>query len=191
MVSVFLSHLHPTSTRIDGGGGDGGRDVQIATPGGIRAYELKSFTGRMGKVQRAQVKRSLLRAAELKPIDWTLIVPIDFTPDEDVWFESLRDLVPFPIESRGLTWLDGQFAGRPFIARYFLEDAANEIARLAQDLNHEKTVLAGGAPDALERAGGIVDQQDGAKGGDQEGQRLKVRSECPVARPVTGSLRLG
>ena len=161
MVSVLLSHLNPTSSRIDGSGGDGGRDVQIATTEGIRAFELKSFTGRMGKPQRAQVKKSLLKAAELKPIDWTLIVPIDFTPDEMDWFDGLRKLAPFPIDVHGQTWLDAQFAERPFIARYFLEDAANEIARLAEVLNQEKAVLAGGAPDALERAGGIVDQLNG------------------------------
>jgi hypothetical protein len=161
MVSVLLSHQHPTSTRVDGSGGDGGRDVQIATPDGIRAFELKSFPGRMTRARRTQVKKSLLKAKELRPIDWTLFVPIDFTPEESIWFDGLRKLVPFPIDRKGLTWLDGQFAARPFIGRYFLEDAANEIVRLAEILNHEKTILAGGAPDALERAGAIVDQLNG------------------------------
>ena len=62
MVSVLLSRLYSDSQRIDGKGGDGGRDVQIVCPGDgsvIDAFELKSFTGRMGDVQRPQVKRSL------------------------------------------------------------------------------------------------------------------------------------
>jgi hypothetical protein len=158
MVSVLLSHLHPTSTRVDGSGGDGGRDVQIANPDGIHAFELKSFTGRMTRSRRTQAERSLRTAKELKPIDWTLIAPIDFTPEEGDWFDGLRERVPFPLDRRGVTWLDGQFAAKPFISRYFLEDAANEIVRLAEILNHERTVLAGGAPDALERAGAVVDQ---------------------------------
>jgi hypothetical protein len=33
MVSVLLSRLHPDSQRIDGKGGDGGRDVQIVHTG--------------------------------------------------------------------------------------------------------------------------------------------------------------
>lgn len=107
-MSVLLSHLHPTSTRVDGSGGDGGRDVQITTTDGIRAFELKSFTGRMGDAQRAQVKKSLEKGTELKPLDWTLIVPIDFTPGEADWFEGLRALVPFPIDRRDLAWLQGQ-----------------------------------------------------------------------------------
>ena len=47
MVSVLLSRLHPDAQRIDGKGGDGGRDVQIVhgQDGLITdAFELKSFT---------------------------------------------------------------------------------------------------------------------------------------------------
>ena len=50
MVSVLLSRLHPDAQRIDGKGGDGGRDVQIVhgQDGPIMdAFELKSFTGRI------------------------------------------------------------------------------------------------------------------------------------------------
>ena len=66
MVSVLLSRIHKDAQRIDGKGGDGGRDVQIVSgqDGKITdAFELKSFTGRMGSVQRNQVARSLKRAA--------------------------------------------------------------------------------------------------------------------------------
>lgn len=158
IVSVLLSRLHPKSTRIDGSGGDGGRDVQLTTPDGIHAFELKSFTGRMGDSQRTQVEKSLTKAAGLKPVGWTLIVPIDFTPGELDWFEGLRALVPFPIDYHGQTWLNAELAERPAISRYFLEDAANEVVRLAEILNQEKTVLAGGAPDAMDRVGAVVDQ---------------------------------
>ena len=76
MVSVLLSRLHPDSQRIDGKGGDGGRDVQIVHAGDgliVDAFELKSFTGRMGSVQRPQVKNSLDRAADLGPARWMLV----------------------------------------------------------------------------------------------------------------------
>ena len=49
-MSVLLSRLHSNSQRIDGKGGDGGRDVQIFHAGDgsiVDAFELKSFTGRM------------------------------------------------------------------------------------------------------------------------------------------------
>jgi hypothetical protein len=158
MVAVLLHHLDPESEHIDGSGGDGGRDVQIDTGKGLVAFELKSFTGRLTPTRRRQVKRSLTRAAQLGPLSWTLIVPIDFTQAEIKWFEELRSTVLFPIERRGRTWLDAEFASRWFLARYFLDHLSDEVVRLAEVLNQEKAVLAGGAPDALDRARQLAQQ---------------------------------
>ncbi len=47
IVSMLLNLLYPTSRRIDGGGGDGGRDVQYEDAGRLHAFQLKSFTGRL------------------------------------------------------------------------------------------------------------------------------------------------
>ncbi len=99
MVSVLLSRLHPDAQRIDGKGGDGGRDVQIVQgPDGsiADAFELKSFTGRMTSGRRRQVIRSLGRAAALDPARWILVVPIDPTPREDKWFRQLGADYCFP-----------------------------------------------------------------------------------------------
>ena len=57
MGSVLLSRLHPDAQRIDGKGGDGGRDVQIVHGQDDQitdAFELKSFTGRMTPSRRTQ-----------------------------------------------------------------------------------------------------------------------------------------
>ena len=92
MVSVLLSRLHPDAQRIDGKGGDRGRDVQIVhgQDGQVtHAFELKSFTGRMTSARRKQVAGSLKRVAALGPARWTLVVPIDPTPAEDKWFRKL------------------------------------------------------------------------------------------------------
>jgi hypothetical protein len=77
MVSVLLSRLHPDAQRIDGKGGDRGRDVQIVhgQDGQVtHAFELKSFTGRMTSARRKQVAGSLKRVAALGPARWTLVV---------------------------------------------------------------------------------------------------------------------
>lgn len=47
MVAVLLSTLHPNAERIDGAGGDGGRDVQLREDGRKDFFELKSHTGRL------------------------------------------------------------------------------------------------------------------------------------------------
>ncbi|MDE2780026.1 MAG: hypothetical protein OXI91_10170 [Chloroflexota bacterium] len=153
MVSVLLRRLHPNSQRIDGKGGDGGRDVQIVHVGEssiANAFELKSFTGRMFPGRRNQVKRSLERAAALDPSRWTLIVPIDPTPAEWEWFLKLRTSHRFPLEWRGKTWLNEKMAAHPDICKYFLEGTKGEVYSLLLQLHKEKAILLS-VPDAVPR----------------------------------------
>ena len=145
LVSVLLSRLNPESQRIDGTGGDGGRDVQIVhgLEGRINnAFELKSFTGRMTPSRRAQTARSLERAATLEPERWSLVVPIDPTPGEDRWFRQLGSGYGFPIEWLGRTWLDEKMAAFPDIRRYFLEGAKDEVFNLLRELREEQARVA-------------------------------------------------
>lgn len=200
LVSILLSHLYPASRRIDGSGGDGGRDVQFNGSDGLHVFQLKSFTGRLDSGRRQQIIRSLMTAESLDPVDWTLIVPIDPTPAELTWFEGLRSRVGFPLEYLGLTWLDAQMAVRPAVGRYVLEDAANEILRLAQDLNQERAVLGGGAPDALDRAGGVADQLNAMDPfyryqltvgeGRREVRMIPRYAGAEIDRPIEGQFRL-
>ena len=144
MVSVLLSRLHPDAQRIDGKGGDGGRDVQIVSRGDghiMHAFELKSFTGRMTRSRRKQVERSLKRAAALGPLQWTLVVPIDPTPAEEKWFRQLETDYCFPLEWRGKTWLDEKMAAFPDIRRYFVEGANDEVVRLLLELQKEQAMV--------------------------------------------------
>ena len=87
-MSVLLSRLRQ-ARRVDGSGGDEGRDCYFTDEHGTDAFELKSFTGRMTPARRRQVKKSLARAMQKSPRTWTLVVPIDPTPGEQTWFDSL------------------------------------------------------------------------------------------------------
>ena len=141
MVSVLLSRLYVNARRIDGKGGDGGRDVQIADARDgsiIHAFELKSFTRRVDRSRRSQIERSLERVAELNPPKWTLVVPIDPNPAELKWFDSLRAKYGFPLDWCGKTWLDEKMAASPEIQRYFLEGAKDEVYELLRELGNEK-----------------------------------------------------
>jgi hypothetical protein len=154
MVSVLLSRLHPDAERIDGIGGDGGRDVQLRTPPRLDLFELKSFTGRLtarNPNRRRQVEESLRTAAGLQPDSWSLVVPIDHNPSELEWFDGLRREYPFPLTWHGRTWLDDQMAAFPDIHRYYIEDARDEVLELLRELNAEQGGLGGGATDAIAR----------------------------------------
>lgn len=150
MTSVLLSRLQPGRRRIDGSGGDGGRDVHFPGPNGLEIDELKSFTGRLIKGRKSQIRRSLRRAAECNPARWTLVVPIDPTPKELTWFEALKAEVAFPLEWHGRTWLDGQMAAHPDIPRYFLAGAAEEVVQLLTELREERAQVRS-ARDVIER----------------------------------------
>ena len=144
MVSILLSRLHPNARRIDGSGGDGGRDVQIRHEQDdqiLRAFELKSFTGRMLSGRRRQVARSLARVAVLEPARWTLVVPINPTPEEESWFRQLGKGYCFPTEWFGKTWLDEKMAMFPDIRQYFTEGANDEVVRLLHQLRLEQAAV--------------------------------------------------
>lgn len=139
LVAVLISWLYPNAQRIDGSGGDGGRDVQVPTDEGLLIFELKSFTGRIsGSGRKAQITRSLARAAEHEPVAWRLIVPINPTPKELAWFERVTAQYPFECTWHDRTWLDSQLARRPAIVRYFLENYEAEVLRLLKELKDEE-----------------------------------------------------
>ena len=133
MNSVLVQRLYPTAVRIDGRGGDGGRDILLMTDDGLVIFQLKDFTGRLSTGGRKrQIIRSLVQAATHEPIRWELVVPIDPTPEELKWFEEEAGRFDFPCIWRGRTWLDGQHAQFPEIHRYFVERAADEVVRLLE-----------------------------------------------------------
>jgi hypothetical protein len=163
LVSTLLSREHPNAERIDGSGGDGGRDVQVREAGRLDIFELKSFTGRVSArspSRRRQVEKSLARAALHNPDSWSLVVPIDHNPDELAWFDLLRDKYSFPLSWKGKTWLDGRMASYPELVRFFLHNGNDKVVELLRELGREEAALAGGAPDALERFQGLSKRLD-------------------------------
>lgn len=135
LIAVLLSLDNPDVQRIDGRGGDGGRDAQFRRPGGVDFYEIKSFADRIDvrRGRRAQVERSLAAAAARGPSSWTLVVPVDPTDDEEEWFDGLRGRYGFPLRWQGLTWLSGQLARHPEVARYYVEDERDAVLALLRE----------------------------------------------------------
>ena len=157
MVSVLISRLHPSVQRIDGSGGDGGRDLVMRTDEGLVIYQLKSFSDRMGPTQRRQAGQSLKRASRHDPVEWRLVVPIEPTIGELEWFERLIQQYTFRCVWYDRTWLDSEMAQKPEIARYFLHSGESEIVELLRSVAAEPPALQqGAAPVAAQRVGEIV-----------------------------------
>lgn len=135
-------------TTTNGAGGDGGIDAWIEDLG--QAVEFKSFT-KLGKSQRAQVIRSLHRAAAKNPRSWVLVAPVHATSGDRQWFASLAGRYPFPMAFHDVRWLESKLAARPDITRYILTTPHQEAFELVRDLHKEQAALLGGAPDLLAR----------------------------------------
>lgn len=136
MISVLLSRIRQTR-RVDGSGGDGGRDCYFSDENGTDVYELKSFLGRMNDVRRQQVVRSLQRALKGSPRIWSLVVPIDATPKEQEWFDSLASATTTTtLTWLDKTWLEEQLAAHSDIGRYFA-GASDEVVQILKDIARE------------------------------------------------------
>ncbi|MGA6221255.1 hypothetical protein ACPESV_13125 [Streptomyces umbrinus] len=159
IISVLISRLHPEAQRIDGSGGDGGRDVQVPLEDGLIVYEVKSFTGRLNNSRKDQIKRSLKKASSHDPTQWRLIMPLDVTPGELEWYNELKTDYPFVGDfTRGRTWLDSELSRRPEIARYYTGDSNSEIVDFLREINREEAALANGIPDAIGRIKRLMSQ---------------------------------
>ncbi|XVV39780.1 hypothetical protein ACQPXT_40965 (plasmid) [Streptomyces sp. CA-100214] len=156
-VAVLLSRMHPSIQRIDGAGGDGGRDAQFTSSEGLHVFEMKSFTGRVADGRRAQVESSLARAARLQPIAWDLIVPIDPTPGELEWFKGLQAKYPFKLEWRGATWIETRLTEHPQVRRFYFANALAETEELLRQLIPERAPIAN-TGEALQRMRSMIDR---------------------------------
>jgi hypothetical protein len=152
MAAVLLSLDNPDAQRIDGRGGDGGRDAQFRHPDGVDFFEIKSFADRVDtrRGRRANVENSLARAAMRSPRSWTLVVPVDPTDDEEAWFDSLRSRYGFPLRWWGLTWLSAQLARYPEVGRYYVQDERDTLLRLLREYDAMGAVAVD-VPSALSR----------------------------------------
>ncbi|MPY99974.1 MAG: hypothetical protein GEU97_18690 [Actinophytocola sp.] len=174
----------------NGTGGDGGIDAWVEDLG--QAVEFKSFT-KLGKSQRAQVTRSLDRAAKKNPRSWVLVAPVHATLRDRQWFADLADRYPFEMTFHDVRWLESKLVERPDIARYVCTTPHQEALDLVRDLREEQAALLGGAPDLrarLEVLGDRVDEPSPMWGinfascGDQQGIVVFPKPSSPPQRVV-------
>jgi hypothetical protein len=136
IVAVMLSRENERARRIRPSKGDGGLDVVVPTgrklPGPAVDYQVKYFATNLTTNQKSQVEHSLLSArnTHVDPgsgytIDqWLLTLPLDETREQSTWLAGLATTheIPFPVEWRGLSFLDGLAAKYPDVIDYYLAE---------------------------------------------------------------------
>lgn len=148
IVAVMLSRENERAHRIRASKGDGGLDIVVPTgpklPGPVTDYQVKYFATNLSGNQKAQIEHSLLSARDthLDPasgftIDlWLLTLPLDQTREQSEWLASLATTheIPFPVEWRGLNFLDGLAAKYGDVVDYYLSDGRVRLESSIKDL---------------------------------------------------------
>ncbi len=148
IVAVMLSRENERAHRIRASKGDGGLDIVVPTgpklPGPVTDYQIKYFATNLSGNQKAQIEHSLLSARDthLDPasgftIDlWLLTLPLDQTREQSEWLASLATTheIPFPVEWRGLNFLDGLAAKYGDVVDYYLSDGRVRLESSIKDL---------------------------------------------------------
>lgn len=155
LVSALLVRILLGAYTVDGAGGDDGADVVHPVDGGVHVYEIKSFTTRLTRGQKTQVRKSLTTAVQQRSdmVAWTLVVPLDPSPAEERWLrETLAPLAGVPVAWMGRTQLEAAFADHPHLARAFLPGSSQARAlELLARYQQEQAGLSAGVPDAVAR----------------------------------------
>lgn len=137
VMAVFVAQDHPNVIRRTPASGDGGIDLMIPTADGYIAEQVKGFTGRLDDSRKRQIKDSW-RTLQQNPrvnrpiVEWHLVVPIDPTPDEQAWFETLVRDAPYACEWRGEPQWNSFAAKHPHVVDYYFGGGRDRIVQRAK-----------------------------------------------------------
>ena len=139
IVAVLLGNKNQRAFRIRPSRGDGGLDVLVpaARQGYFDDYQIKKFATNLDDSQKRQIVESLKRARDThndpsNPFlieTWLLTLPLDPTREQFKWLgdEATNLNVPFKVEWKGLTFLEGLAADYPQVIDYYLRDGKDRL----------------------------------------------------------------
>jgi hypothetical protein len=127
VVAIMICREHPRSNRVRPSRGDGGVDILIPPKPAERfptVYQIKRFSGQgLSSSQKKKIADSL-RQVRLTRNDqllcWNLVLPMDRTPEQAIWFDELTSDCPFECNWQGLTHLDSLAAKYDEVIDYYL-----------------------------------------------------------------------
>jgi hypothetical protein len=141
VISIMLCRENPSAMRIRPSRGDGGIDVVTVTPAGWVVDQIKYFAASLTSNQKGQVRDSFERlrtyAAEhgAQIAEWHLVVPVDPTNEERIWFREFTADAGYPCEWRGLSHVEGLAAKYPDVIDYYLHNGRERLETLVGQLN--------------------------------------------------------
>ncbi|ROS58347.1 hypothetical protein EDF38_3090 [Frigoribacterium sp. PhB160] len=152
--------------------GDRGIDVQIPSAGGWEIFQVKRFATNLSASAKQQIKESWDRfTKEVIPTrdikSWSLVLPLEPTPQNEIWFEELTVGADFEINWVGRALLDAWAADSPKLAAYFFgggEDRMHELMATAlsggQQPQGEGDPLLASIQERMQALGASLDEVD-------------------------------
>lgn len=141
VVAVLLRRENPMATQIRPSQGDGGIDVisPLGT-GGFEIFQVKKFnasltTSQLGKIAASYASLNKYREEHRLDVrSWHLVMPLNPTTQNLGWLSELTKGELFPSDWRGRDYLDGLAAKFPDVIDYYLQDGADRVERVVNQM---------------------------------------------------------
>ncbi len=130
---------------LDGAGGDEGIDSYATDETGVLTiFQAKYFRGRISSSRRSQIRRSFdIAQRHPKPFRWILCTPVDPTPAEGRWLQSLAIGKDTTVEWWGETYLRSLISRHvDLVAAFFPEQRIlSELKTIRQELGSYHAIV--------------------------------------------------
>ncbi|GAA2729393.1 hypothetical protein CAE01nite_28740 [Cellulomonas aerilata] len=167
---MLLCRKFPTATRIRPSRGDAGIDVLVPLEHGHAVYQVKRFSANLTTGQKTQIVDSyerlaaseLVRALDVR--EWHLVMPLDPTKENLLWFRGLGADASYSQAWDGLTFCDALAAEYPTVVDYYLHDGRDRLetalSSMTDILRLEKRLTGGGPIQPAEAIDGLLALDD-------------------------------
>lgn len=124
---ILLDSPNVAGNRVRASRGDGGIDVILRHDTEVEIFQVKKFATNLTAGQKSQIKESFDRflsevASTQQVRAWHLVLPLDPTRENLIWFDEMVGSQPFPCDWIGLNQLDALAAGNAKLVEYHFGD---------------------------------------------------------------------
>ncbi|MFC9356440.1 restriction endonuclease [Rhodococcus sp. NPDC057014] len=147
-VAMLLCAENFEATQVQPGKGDGGIDVFVPISDDLsirEIYQVKRYSKRLTSSEKRKIKNSLDKVVNTaKDQGWTisvwrLVLPLNPTPNDLRWLDTLSKDHLFPCRWVGLNRIEALVAKHPQITDYYLRDGRE---RLQQQMDRLTAIIA-------------------------------------------------
>lgn len=119
--------------------GDGGVDVYNPVDGGYHVYQIKRHAGSLTSRQKAKITKSLEQVRRTHRLngpvlEWSLVLPLDPTSENDEWFDELTAGAGFPCGWLGRPFWDSEAAKHPHVIDHYIRGGKDRLIRRVTSL---------------------------------------------------------